>query len=185
MKSKFLVIAAFFSIAVTSCKKETTETTEPAATEVIAKQNFTVEIDAIAPAKDDFAVYFTEDGTNNFTGDKTAWRGIAGGSTSEKLIFDLPEQVTPTLIRLDFGMNKEQGDIIIENVKMDFGGNNFSFKGSDFFNYFIKTEEFVTEIDPAKGTLKILKGKEGFKTPYFYPTQNTIDAIAKITTGNK
>lgn len=185
MKYKFFVIVAFLSIAVTSCKKENKETTEPSVVEDSVKQNFSVEIDATAEAKDDFAVYFTEDGTNNFSGEKTAWRGIAGGATTEKLVFDLPEEITPTLIRLDFGMNKEQGDIIIENVKMDFGGNSFSFKGSDFFNYFIKTEEFSTEIDPAKGTLKILKGKKGFKTPYFYPTQMTIDAIAKITTGSK
>ncbi len=185
MKSRFLIVIAIFSLTLTSCKKEVKETQEVTEVDTNAKQNFSVEIDAITSVKDDFAVYFTEDGTNDFTGNQTAWKGIAGNGVTEKVVFDLSEEIIPTLIRLDFGMNKDQGDIIIKNIKMDYHGNNFSFQGSEFFKYFIKTEEFQTEVNPADGTLKILRGKNGFKTPYFYPTQALIDAIAKITSAKK
>ncbi len=185
MKSKLFVLVAILGISISSCKNEEKQTQEVEVADANAKQNFNVEIDATTTVKDDFAVYFTEDGTNNFTGDQTAWRGISGSGSNEKLVFELSEENIPTLIRLDFGMNKEQGDIVIKNIKMDYYGNDFSFQGSDFFTYFIKTDEFQTEVNPSDGTMTILKGKEGFKTPYFYPTQALIDAIAKITTAKK
>ena len=180
MRSKNVLLAVLFLFALISCKDEKKETEATVSTPA-AKQNFNVEIDAITNVKDDFAVYYTEDGTNDFTGTMASWKGILGSGKSEKVTFDLPADVIPTHIRLDFGLNKEQGDIVIENIKMDFYGESFSFKGSEFFTYFIASDQFKTEVDQAKGTLTILRGEDGFKTPYFYPTQNLIDAVAKIT----
>lgn len=178
MKLKFLAAVILLSVLV-SCKKENKE--KNAAPEVAIKENFTVEIDATVPAKDDFAVYYTEDGTIDFSGEKAVWSGISGGPVAEKVIIQLPETIVPTAIRLDFGMNKEQGNVTIEHIKMIYQGKSFEFKGSDFFTYFIKSEEFNTEIDAAKGTVTIVKGNEGFKTPYFYPTPFLAESIAKIT----
>lgn len=179
MKLKFLALVILLTVGV-SCKKETKEK-DAMQPEVAVNENFTVEIDATAPVHDDFAVYYTEDGTIDFSGDKAVWRGIAGGTASENLVIDLPESIVPTAIRLDFGMNKEQGNITIEHIKMSYQGKSFEFKGSDFFTYFIKSEEFITEVDNGKGTMTIIKGKSGFKTPYFYPTPFLAESIAKIT----
>lgn len=180
MRSKNLLLPVLLLFALMSCKDEK-KASEETATAPAAKQNFSVEIDAITNVKDDFAVYYTEDGTNDFAGTMASWKGILGSGKSEKVTFDLPADIIPTHIRLDFGLNTEQGDIVVENVKMDFYGKSFSFQGSQFFTYFIATDQFKTEVDQAKGTLTILRGEGDFKTPYFYPTQNLIDAVAKIT----
>ena len=185
MKTKFLAIVAILTIGFTSCKGEKkTENAEAAAeTSVPAKNNFNVEVDAVVTKKDDFAIYYTEDGTDKFTPEQATWRGIAGTGAVEKVIFDLPEEIVPTLIRLDFGMNKEQGDVVIHNVKISYYQNSFEIKGSDFFNYFIKSEQFPTTVDPAKGTMTVLKATKEFSTPYFYPRQELIDKLATITAG--
>lgn len=186
MKIKFLAILSVIALTAVSCKDESKKGDEVStATEVPVKQNFSVEIDAMVSAKDDFAVYFTEDGTNNFTGNQAVWSGIPATGNVEKVYFEMSEDIIPTLIRLDFGMNKEQAEVIIKTIKINYYGKNFSFQGADFFKYFIKTDEFKTEVNPADGSLKIVKGEGEFKTPYFYPTQLLIDEIAKITSVKK
>lgn len=186
MKIKFFAILSVVALTVASCKDESKKVDKGTiATEESVKQNFNVEINAMVSAKDDFAVYFTEDGTNNFTANQAVWSGIAATGNIEKVNFELSEEIIPTLIRLDFGMNKQQGDVVIKNIRMSHNGKDFSFQGSDFFKYFIKTDEFKTEVNPADGTLIIVKGDGDYKTPYFYPTQLLIDEIAKITSFNK
>jgi len=51
---------------------------------VTEAKSFNLEIDAVASKKDNFAMYFTEDGTNNFTQDNAVWRDIKGGHLTEK-----------------------------------------------------------------------------------------------------
>jgi hypothetical protein len=97
------------------------------------------------------------------------------------LKFALTEDKIPTHMRLDFGL-KNQDSVVIKSIKVDFYGNSYQFNGSDFFNYFIKNDQFVTKIDQAKGTMTILPNEGFYSTPYYYPTQLTIDKIKEITT---
>ena len=184
MKVKFIMIAAILTVALTSCKKEN-ETKQPGQENVEAatKQNFSVELDVVAEKDDNFALYFTEDGTIAFSLDNVAWSEVKAGSGSQKVVFNLSEEVVPTHIRLDFSLKKpeERGDITLQKVKIDFYGKSFEFKGSDFFKYFIEKAETKTEVNPADGTIKFVKDPTAKTTPFYYPTQNLIDEIAKIT----
>jgi len=89
--------------------------------------------------------------------------------------------VLPTEIRFDFVMNKAQESVTVYNIQLSYYGNEVSIKGSDFFKYFIENKAFRTEIDAANGALKILKNGPEYQTPFFYPRQELIDAIKKIT----
>ena len=93
------------------------------------------------------------------------------------------QEVIPTNIRLDFGINKDQGNVIVENLKFDYFGRHFEFKGSDFFNYFDTNNAIKTEIDHAKGIVKFIKNNEKFITPFYYPNQAFLNKIKKITKG--
>ena len=128
-------------------------------------------------------MYYTEDGTINFNLEHVSWSGIKGGTDSQKVIFNLSEEIIPTNIRLDFGLKKgsEQGDVTLQNVKVINYGKSFEFKGSDFLKYFIENKEVKTEINAANGTIKFLKNPSVTTTPFFYPTQLLIDEITKIT----
>lgn len=179
---KAILIFTVLAFTVISCKKSETESkeeTKPVAADV--KQNFSVELDVISQIKDDFALYYTEDKTINFTSDKAVWSGVKGQPTSQKVILNLSEELIPTDIRLDFGINKDQEDIVLENFKLDYYGKTFQARGSDFFKYFIPNDSIKTEIDQVKGTVKFLKNPKKFMTPFFYPNQKILDEIKKIT----
>jgi hypothetical protein len=176
MKNNLLVFFLALIFALVSCeeKKQQNSDTKP------VNKFFSLELQTMASKTDDFAMYFSEDGTSNFKDINAVWHGIKGG-TEEIIPFLLSEEKIPTHIRLDFGL-KNQDSVVIKKIKMDYFGNSFEIKGSDFFNYFIKDEQFLTETNLEKGTITIL-AKEGFyKTPYYYPTQLTIDKIKEITT---
>lgn len=180
MKNKILFIALITFSFLISCKNEK----EVEKTEVVKEKKnefFSVEMNVICSKQDNFAVYYTEDGTINFTGEKAIWSGVLAQEGSQKITFNFPEEVIPTHIRFDFGLNKEQGDIVVEKFKLDFYGNSFEAKGSDFLKYFIQNELVKTEINEANGTIKILKNPNGFEPPFYYPHQALLDEITKIT----
>jgi hypothetical protein len=178
MKNKFLVLLVAAMTTLVSCGDKKDEKKE----EVVKNVNefFSVEVEALASKTDDFAMYFSEDGTSKFEDINAVWHGIKGGK-EEMIAFKLSEEKVPTHIRLDFGL-KNQDSVVIKNIKVDYFGNKIEIKGSDFFNYFIKDEQFVTKTDDAKGTMTILSKEGVYKTPYYYPTQLTIDKIKEITT---
>lgn len=181
MKSKILI--ALFGLLFLSfgCKDGNKSETEQEANLPVAKQNFSVELDVKVSKKDDFSLYYNDDNNMPFTGDLAVWHGVSGGNTREKIIFDVPESKLPTKIRLDFGLNKEQDNIEIYNVKVAFYGQEFNIKGADFFQYFIENKAFKTSVDPAAGTMKIGKNGDTYQTAFFDPHQKLIDEIAKIT----
>ncbi|MEZ4876075.1 MAG: hypothetical protein R2805_00755 [Flavobacterium sp.] len=181
MKKKILILAVLILSITISCKnEEKKKDTESNTEKLVVKENFNVEIDVTADSSDDFTVYYTEDRTNQFDGDKAVWSGVKGGLESEKVIFDLPEAVIPTNIRLDFGIKKDRKDEIIHNIKISYYDRAFNIKGSDFFNYFIKNENIPTKINTLKGTITIQSNPQADGT-YFYPRQELLDEITKLT----
>ena len=182
MKSKSLLIAIIILSFTVSCKNEdkNNKSGEDLAKPAI-KEYFRVEIYKSASKRDDFSLYYTEDNSVNFSGALAIWHGVTGGNVRETISFDLSEELLPTDIRLDFGINKDQETVMIYNVKIGYYENELNIKGSDFFNYFIENKEFKTEIDNQNGALKILKNGAEYKTPYFYPRQELIDALKKMT----
>lgn len=187
MKTRLLIIASFLLVLTTACKNNDKPETDGAQEqpEAQVKQNFSVELDVEAAKKDDFALYYTEDNTLNFNPEMALWHGVKGNNTREKIVFDLSEEKIPTDIRLDFGMNKEQESVTLYGVKIIYYGNEIVFRGSEFFNYFIVSKQFKTEIDAANGALKIMKNGTTYETPFYYPRQELIDALKKITTTQK
>ena len=184
-KLAFISVLALTFLSLNSCKKSEENQPESAEPKKEIKQNFNVQIVASASKKDDFALYFTEDNTIDFKGENAVWCGIKEGNTEEIVNFELTEDRIPTNIRLDFGLNKAQDSVVIKSVKVNYYANSFEFKGSDFFNYFAKDEQFKYTVNPKNGTLTLYKKEAEYKTPYFYPTQLTNDKVKEITTQKK
>jgi hypothetical protein len=177
MKTNFVILATIISLTFISCKNDKKEDV----TKADEKQNFSIDLDVVAPLDDNFSVYYTEDNTINFNGDNAVWRGVKGQSDIQQVTLDLKEEIIPTNIRIDFGINKDQGDIVLEKFKLSFYGKSFEAKGSEFFKYFIPNDSVKTEIDSVKGTVKFLKNPKKFFTPFYYPQQAVLDEIKKIT----
>lgn len=187
MKTNLLHLLALILILTTSCKnnekveeKQVTETAEVPK----ESQRFIVELDVMASKKDDFAVYYTEDNTINFVPEMTVWRGVTGENKRENIVFYFSEELLPTDIRLDFGMNKEQDSVTLYNLKISYYGKDFTIKGSDFFKFFLENSDFNSKIDVQNGTLTLLKKGDEYATPFFYPRQELKDEIKKLSSVN-
>jgi hypothetical protein len=177
---KKIVSILAFTILFLSCKEEK-KVQEPAKQEEPKKEFFSVELDVTCPVKDDFVVYYTEDNTINFNEQNTYWNSVKGQPDLQKTVFNFKEEIIPTHIRLDFGINKEQKDIILEKFKLSFYGKSFKARGSDFLKYFAANDSIKTEVDEVKGTIKFIQNPKKYRTPFFYPQQTILDEIKKIT----
>ncbi|HMK06648.1 MAG TPA: hypothetical protein VK476_03905 [Flavobacterium sp.] len=177
MKTKFFINLLAVLVIATSCKNDNKEEKAVPA----GKQFFSVEEDIVAETMDDFAVYYTETGKNDFIPTQVVWKGVKGGLVKETVSFDLPEQIIPTNIRLDFGVKKERKDVVLERLKLSYYDKTFEIKGSEFLNYFIVNPAVPTEVDAAKGTIKLIKDPKNQEGTYFYPRQELLDQLAKMT----
>lgn len=177
MKNRLLIFVLSSLFLLVSCNGKKGDNLEDTKQ---VNEFFSVEVEAIASKTDDFAMYYSEDNTSNFKDVNAIWHGINAGK-DETIPFVLSGEKIPTHIRLDFGL-KNQDSVVVKKIKVDFFGNSFQIKGSDFFTFFIKDEQFVTKTDPVKGTLTIFAKEGVYKTPYYYPTQLMINKIKEITT---
>jgi hypothetical protein len=180
MKLKLATALLALTVLV-SCKKD--EKTAPE-TPKIQNDFFSVDVETSAKKTDSYALYYTEDGTNDFKDVNAVWAGVKGGQM-QTIQFKLSEEIIPTHIRLDLGLKQDQDSVVVKNVKVNYYDNVFEFRGSDFFNYFQKNEQFSATVDPANGTLLVVQKDGVYKTPYFYPTSLMIESIKKITTAKK
>ena len=180
MKKSISLIAMITSIVFFSCKEEK-KVVKNDVPEISKNEFFTVELDVVNTLEDDFAVYYTEDNTINFGSDRTIWSGVKGQAESQKVSFKFSEEIIPTDIRLDFGMKKDQKEVVLENLKMDYYGKSFEIRGSDFLNYYRPNDSIKTEIDQAKGTIKFLQNPKRFNPIFYYPNEKLLEEISKIT----
>lgn len=166
-------------ITFTSCKNKENGV-DPKLEEKPKNEFFSVELDVVNTLEDNYALYYTEDNSINFVSDKALWSGVKGQPQSQKVVFKLSEEIVPTDIRLDFGIVKSQKEVILENVKMDYYGKSFQFKGSDFLNYYRLNDSIKTEIDQVKGTIKFLQNPKRYNPIFFYPNERLLEEIKKI-----
>lgn len=182
MKTKLYFIAALSVLMLSSCKKDEKkpETTEP---KKEIKKYFSVEVDVESEKDDNFPLYFTEDGTTNFSPETAIWNNVEGKPGLQTIVLDLSEEKIPTVIRIDFGVKKgqEQGDITLHNFRMSYYDRSFDIKGSDFLKYFIPNDSVQTQVDQANGTIKFLKNPKSKLDRFYYPQQTILDEIKKMT----
>lgn len=182
MKTKFFITSILLVTIILSCKKDE-KSTEKTNIEETNKKNefFSINLKLKFPLDDSFVAYYTEDNTINFDENKAVWLEVKGSNDFQDITYNFREEVIPTHIRLDFGINKDQKEVIVEKLKMDYYGNAFEIKGSDFLNYFNKNDLIETEIDQANGTIKFIQKPNTFNPMLFYPNEKLVEEIQKIT----
>lgn len=163
MKIKFLTLLAVVSIALVSCKKEA-KTEETVA---ITQELFKVSLDALIHKNDTLHLYYGQDMNEDFTEENSIWLPVAGMETSQKITFNLPEDVLPVKIRLDFGVNRDNKEIVLNTVAFDYYSKSFVMRDSAIFNYF-RPDESATIIDYDKRILK-RKDPNSIKGASLYP----------------
>jgi len=158
-----------------SCKNEKTETQQT--TEKPAGNDFyTITLDVVAQKDDSFHVFYTEDGSVNFEENNSVWAEFKGSPNSQKLVFNLKKGVMPNQLRLDFGLNKEQGDVKLNSVEITYLDQKLTYYGPEIFKYF-RPNESSTIVDVNTQTLKPLN-KDGNTS--LYPLETLKPELEKI-----
>jgi hypothetical protein len=179
MKTR-LILVSLFAVLFFSCKNDKTETTKEDAATPAKSTAFKVTLEVIAKKKDGFSLFYTEDGTNDFSKIQPIWADAKASDAPQQIVFTLPEDVFPTQFRLDLGVTPDQEDIVIKSFTMEYMDKSFRINGDEFFIYF-DPDPSKTIFDKTTGVVKAVV-KDGVRqSPSFYPNTKPLgDQIALL-----
>ena len=133
-----------------------------------------VELDALVPINDNFELLYLEDGMGYFSHDRSTRIKVVGSSDFQKIRFNFPIEKSITRLRVDIGHNKEQGNIIIKDVKLKWKRRTYTFS---IKNDFIPTSYIKWESDTI-----ITQIINDMYSPYFisnFDVKTTIENLSK------
>ncbi len=182
MKAKIGMLLLLMTVFA-GCKNEkSVDELEVATPEV--DETFKVVVSVVAKADDTFSLFYTEDGSTDFSKIPALWMAFKGSETVQDITYTLPEDVLPTQIRLDFGMSDKQQDIVMKEVKFLYMGREFKIPVNMFFVYF-DPDVSKTIYDKQTGVIKAVV-KDGVRqSPSFYPNTKPLgEELEKLVKGN-
>jgi hypothetical protein len=162
MKTKILILSV---ILLTNCKNEKPIDSLEVVNPIPVESKVKVVLDMIVPKDDMFQVFYTEDGTSNFSEEMSVRLIVKGSDLSQKLVFELSEDLVITKLRIDIGENTGQGQMIMNNFYIQYFDKIFETKGKEFFDYFGPTEEIT--VDYPNSTITTAQTGKSYD-PIFY-----------------
>jgi len=130
-------------------------------------------LDVVVNKDDNFSLYYTTDGSIDFKQTNPIWVPVQGKKEVQQVTFELPEDVHLPQLRLDFGTNKEQEDIILKAVTIVYGQKIRTLKGPEVFRHF-RPDYTRCKANRSTGTLKgIVRGGVKF-SPSLYPNEKVL-----------
>lgn len=175
MKAVKYLICSLIIVFLISCKDKK-EADQP-----LIENVFTITINAKVSKDDTFQVFYNEsnDAQTPFEEKYSIFTAVKGSDQDQDIVFKLPEDVFPTQIRLDFGINKSQTEISISNFKINYKQKSFEAKGSNFFNYFTPDTVFV-KVDKVNSKAIPFVNKDGGYDPMFISKNELNQEILKL-----
>ncbi len=179
MKTRIILAILLVAVFFTGCKGEKSIDDLEVVTPVAVDETFKVIINATVKKDDTFSLYYTEDGTTDFKLEPL-WLAFKGNDAPQDIIFNLPKDVLPSQIRLDFGITKDQEPMVINSFRMTYLKKEFQIPGNQFFVYFDPDlTKTVFEKNTATVTAVVKDGVR--QSPSFYPnTKPLADEINKL-----
>ena len=126
-----------------------------------------VNIDAVIQQSDSINVYYTKSKDINFTDTQSFWTKITGNKKNQNIQIVFPDSIQPKQIRLDFGRNISQKDIVLNKMDFAYKNKRFSVKGKEIF-YIFRVDENNTIADKLNGSIK-RKAANQINGPSLYP----------------
>lgn len=157
---KVATILILLSVILSGCKKEKSVDELPVVTPKIEESKVQVVLDAVVKKDDSFQVFYTQDGSLNFDEKYAVRVNVKGSDISQKIVFDLPDNVAFTYLRIDVGENDEQEVIKVNNLLIKYYDKKLETKGNTCFQYFAPNEQIVLDYPNSTLTPKHVDGKK-------------------------
>jgi hypothetical protein len=175
MNSKFILPYLLFTIVFVSCKKEKTDNQIESEEK---SKTFDVTLNMVVSQDDNFQIFYIDGSNQDFDENKSLWVSVKGSSEPQDIIFNLPEDVIPSNIRLDLGNNENQSAMKFNSFKMSYYDKSYELKDTLILKNFVIGEQL--NYDKATSTLTPNKGKAIIYDPLLYPQSNLREEIEKI-----
>lgn len=144
-----LIVSAFFLFG---CNDKTNS--EQVNKEADLTNVFVFSVEFVAKKTDNFALFYTEDGTVNF-GKKVLWKQANGSEATQNIDFLLPKDVNPTQFRLDLGTSQEQSEVILKSITFKFNDKKRVIKGLEMGAFF-RADDTKCSFDYKTGIVKTI-----------------------------
>jgi hypothetical protein len=146
-----LVFTAFFA----SCEKN--EKTD----------SLKMDLDLVMKANDSIHIFYTQNASVEFDEKQSFWQKVNGSKKNQRLSIIFPDSIQPKQIRIDFGRNIKQPEIILNEITFSFKEKYFSVKGEEVYHLF-RVDESNTLLDKLIGSLN-RKSPNQIAGPSLYP----------------
>ena len=158
---KKIVLLVLASISLVSCggdkKKKANDAT--ADQEVVAKGNFSVDINGIYKKDDTIIFYYTQNGFE-CTDERAIKQAVVGSDLAQHIIFKLPAEVILENFRINLSNNSGQETVILNAFTIKRNDKSFDIQQVEFSKY-LNFNENVSWDDTLKG-FKFLSSKDGY-----------------------
>lgn len=139
------------------------------------KQNrnrLSINMDAVVKENDSIQIYYTTNDSINFKEKQSFWVKIKGNKKNQKIRIIFPDTIRPKQIRLDFGRNVLQKDIVLNEIKFSYQEKSFEAKGEEIY-WIFRVDDSNTSVDKLTGNLKRRNPKQ-INGPSLYPAGNKL-----------
>lgn len=126
-----------------------------------------LDMDVVIQKSDSINIYYSNSNSIRFDDLRSFWIKVKGNKKNQKIQIIFPDTIQPKQIRLDFGRNIKQPEIIVNEMKFSYKGKDFTAKGEEIY-YLFRVDDSNTTINKLTGSLK-RKEKNQIIGPSLYP----------------
>ena len=173
MRNRILVAFILMSTVFIGCKDEKLADQPKVSDSQVVDNMFKVTVDVVVKKDDDFSLYYTDGSGPEFK--EPLWTAVKGNVSQQKVLFVIPNENFPSEIRLDFGMKKEQEDIVLKGVILEYNGKRREILGAELGVYF-RADETKCTFDSGTGIIKALIKDGQRQNPSLYPHDKVLKA---------
>lgn len=183
MKANKILLIVLLGITLFSCKNDAkTESSDGTATqtEEVKKNQIIITMNALVLKDDSFQVFYRDtDSQDPFDEKKSVYAVFKGNPNPQDIVFALPEDDLSSYFRFDYGINKEQSEIVINSIKLDYLGKSFVINKNELANY-ISFNEGTLKFDKEKGSITPTVSKDGSYDPMSFTGIAMHDKIQEL-----
>lgn len=173
MRNRILVALVLMTTLIIGCKNEKSADQPQAATSEVIDTNFKITVESIIKKDDDYSLYYTDGSGPDFK--EPLWSSVKGSEAPQKITFIIPNENFPSEFRLDFGLKKNQEDIVLKSVQLDYNGKSRNITGPELGIYF-RADENKCTFDPKTGIIKAIVKDGQRQSPSLYPQDKVLKA---------
>lgn len=155
------IILACITIFIVGCKND------------LPSNSLKLTLDVVIQKSDSIAIYYTTNNSVAFHKDASYWIHVKGNKKNQTIRFTFPDSINPKQIRIDFGRNNKQPEIILNEIAFYYKKERFVAKGEEIY-FLFRVDESNTVIDKLVGSLKRKEPNQA-TGPSLYPKGNKLN----------